>query len=157
MYCMLQPLPYLNYNNYYTSLVSFIQQALSLLLLWLALYSKPCPCYCCINLLTPNRLRFPGFNLRVVCFNPNLQDLEGCEATPIDQLFSGGRRRRSSAPSEPVEWRDTAKGEELLAQFIRDISGSEEQVGIYTLVVQRVKQIQTFSGTSNQLITCWES
>ena len=57
--------------------------------------------------------------------------MEGCEATPIDQLFSG--RKKRSAPNrdtEPVtvEWRDTSNGEELLEQFIRDVTGNEKQV-----------------------------
>ena len=82
---------------------------------------------------TPCRLRFPGFNLRVVCFNPNLQDLEGCEATPIDQLFSGRKRRsgpnrNTEQQSVSVEWRDTSKGEELMEQFIKDITGNEKEV-----------------------------
>ena len=78
------------------------------------------------------RIRFPGFKLRVVCFNPNLQDLEGCEATPIDQLFSSSGRKRRSAPIGNTQHIsrtfDKLKSEKLMEQFIRDVSGSKEQV-----------------------------
>ena len=67
----------------------------------------------------------------MVCFNPNLQDLEGCEATPIDQLFNSGRRRRG-APNTNSRYvsrsMDESKGEELMDQFIRDVTGTEKQV-----------------------------
>lgn len=77
------------------------------------------------------RIRFPGFNLRVVCFNPNLQDLEGCMATPINQLFSTGIGKRSTSGvrhqimSNKV---DRAKREELMEQFINHLSPHTEQV-----------------------------
>ena len=47
---------------------------------------------------SPCRIRFPGFNVRIVCFNPNMQDIEGCSATPIDELFPVNRRRRKASP-----------------------------------------------------------
>ena len=79
-----------------------------------------------------DRIRFPGFKIRVVCFDPNLQDLEGCMATPIDQLFtSSGRRKRNSSFREShifSEVVDRQSGEKLLEDFMRDVTPTLEEV-----------------------------
>ena len=81
----------------------------------------------------------------MVCFNPNLQDLEGCEATPIDQLFNSGRRRRG-APNTNSRYvsrsMDESKGEELMDQFIRDVTGTEKQVKMKALKCKTLGGIQ---------------
>ena len=43
------------------------------------------------------RIRYPGFNIRVVCFSPDMQNVEGCSTTPVDQLFSINRQNRAAA------------------------------------------------------------
>ena len=66
-----------------------------------------------------------------MCFNPNLQDIQGCTATPIDQLFLPSGRRRRSSPEKSnivVGSEDRAKREELMEQFIRDVRKKKEQV-----------------------------
>ena len=60
----------------------------------------------------------------MVCFNPYLQNLEGCTATPIDQLFptGAGRRKRSSLIGDnhfltSINYKAT---EEFMDQFIKE-------------------------------------
>ena len=83
------------------------------------------------------RIRFPGFKVHVVCFSPNLQDVEGCTATPIDQLFpSVGRRKRSTKTKARVVM-DVANSEELMEQFIEAVTQCTEQVYGSKLCIRR--------------------
>ena len=42
------------------------------------------------------RIRYPGFSIRVVCFSPGMQNIEGCSTAPVDQLFSINRQNRAA-------------------------------------------------------------
>lgn len=82
------------------------------------------------------RIRFPGFNLRVVCFNPNLQDVQGCTATPINQLsntLSGRKKRNTDIVMDHQSFSSTvdiSKQEELMDEFIKKVTPNAEQVQI---------------------------
>ena len=77
------------------------------------------------------RIRFPGFVIRVVCFDPNLQDQEGCTATPISTILPPGKRKRSASIVDHQFFSrsvDKAEGGELLEQFIQRMTPISEQV-----------------------------
>ena len=49
-----------------------------------------------VKILFPCRLRFPGFEMRVVCFDPILQDQEGCSAASVADEVRSKRRKRQN-------------------------------------------------------------
>ena len=63
-----------------------------------------------------------------MCFDPNLQDQEGCTATPIDDLpLPSGKKRRSSSLLGK-QLLSTTTGEELMDQFITKMTPDLDQV-----------------------------
>ena len=69
---------------------------------WLNTYhsTQPEPCNCRFHhrLIPSNRLRFPGFRMREVCFNPGLQDQRGCSPTLSDDVLDLTSIRREETP-----------------------------------------------------------
>ena len=64
-----------------------------------------------------------------MCFDPNLQDQEGCTATPIDDLQSpSGKKRRSSSVLGDQLVSMTTEEEELMDQFITKVTPGLDQV-----------------------------
>ena len=88
------------------------------------------------------RIRFPGFVIRVVCFDPNLQDQEGCTATPISTILPPGKRKRSASIVDHQFFSrsvDKAEGGELLEQFIQRMTPNSEQVNYKGLEIRLTK------------------